>query len=278
MSEHTYYVNGEFVLESKASISVKDLAILRGYGAFDYFRTYNGQFDPTDNIKRLMRSCNEIQLPLHMTEEELATAISQTVDKNRHLGDEFDVRIIVTGGISSSNILPEGNPSIIIMVRPLPAPSKENYEKGVKIVTFDAERLFPSAKSTTYITAVIAMKHATSNKAIEAVYVKGDNVYEGTTSNCFIIKNGTLMTPDSHILKGITRANVLKVAEQSGVPVVVKPISTAELYDADEIFLTSASKRIMPVVQVDDKVVGSGVPGPVTKNLILQFDKYCYGK
>jgi len=263
-------VRGEFVPESNAVVNVKDLAVVRGYGTFDYFHTYNGKpVTISQNVKRLRRSCEQIELEYPWTDEQIEDIVLQTLEKNKGRSKEFDIRIILTGGISSTNMFPDGEPTLIVMVRPLlPTPS-EFYTDGVKVISYEGERLLPDAKSINYITAVIAQKRARKAKAIEAIYHKNGVVTEGTTVNIFAFYGNKLVTPEQSILKGITRSIVLEVC-QSHFEISVRTVTLEELYKADEVFITSASKHALPVIQIDDVKIGNGKVGENTKK-VLQF-------
>ncbi|MFQ3660004.1 MAG: aminotransferase class IV, partial [Anaerolineae bacterium] len=133
-----YYVNGQFVPSNEAVIPAADLAVLRGFGAFDFLRTYGGRpFRLKDNIARLRRSCDIIELALPYTDEQIYDIVMQTLETNRHLSDEFNIRLVVTGGISPDNITPTGESNLIVMVTPLQPPPAHWYTDGVKVIIVD---------------------------------------------------------------------------------------------------------------------------------------------
>jgi branched-chain amino acid aminotransferase len=277
-----YYVNGKFVPPEDAMISVRDLGILRGFGCFDYFRTYSGK--PVTlmlNVQRLRSSCTQIGLDFPWKDEEFASIIKETLKRN-HCSSELDwgIRIIVSGGCSASNIIPDSFPTLIIIPESIPSPTNEMIQKGVKVITVDLNRVFPTSKTTNYITAVVAQQKARKQNAQEAIYTHNGLVYEGTTSNIFAFYKNTLRTPGKDILPGITRALILDLLkttpeQRSPFQVEIGEMSYNSLLKADEVFITSANKRILPVVNVDDSIIGSGSTGKNTKTLLQLFNRRC---
>ncbi|QPC83883.1 aminotransferase class IV [Phototrophicus methaneseepsis] len=272
-----YYVNGAYVNSEEATLPVTDLAILRGYGVFDYLRTYNTKpFRLMDNMARLRNSATLIGLEYPWTDEEIAAIVQETLNRNGF--DESSVRIVMTGGTSPDNIMPVGKPSLIVMVEPLNPYPDTWYEKGVKIVTNSQTRLFPGAKSINYISAIMAVKEARAADAVESIYVtESGHILEGTTSNLFIMKGNTLVTTSiDRVLSGITRKTVLEIAT-SHFTVEERDITLEELLTADEVFITAANKRVVPVVLVNDTTIGDGTPGEGTQQLMALFDEVTYG-
>lgn len=271
-----FYVNGEYLPEYEATLPVRDLAILRGYGAFDYLRTYGQQpFRLDKNITRLRRSCEILNLVFPWSDEDLSNIVLETLSRNLALnkGGEYSIRLLVTGGISSSNITPDGDPSLMVLVQPFIAPAKALYENGVKIVSVDLNRLFPDAKSTLYTPAILAQKKAREQGGIEALYIDNEgNVLEGTTANIFAVYGNTIVTPPTadNILPGITRMTAIELAEEY-FTLEIRPLPFAELLKADEAFITSANREVMPVVEVDEHTIGDGKVGEGTQQMMALF-------
>jgi branched-chain amino acid aminotransferase len=265
-----FYVNGEFVDSNDAVIPVTDLSIIRGYGAFDFLRTYGGKpFRLMANIQRLRRSCEQIYLEFPWTDGELHFIVMETVRRNAF--PEASIRILITGGISPDNITPTGNPSLLVMVAPLKPQPAHWYTDGVKVITREMDRIVPGAKSINYIPAIMALRHAGTENAIEALYVSYQgNVLEGTTSNLFAFYGDTLVTPGETILPGITRNVVLELA-QGVFNIEIRSIPREALYRADEVFITASNKQVVPVVQVDDRTIGSGKVGERTQRIMALF-------
>jgi branched-chain amino acid aminotransferase len=267
-----YYVNGQFVPAEEASLPATDLAILRGFGVFDYLRTYNGKpFRLHNNIARLRRSANIIGLDYPHTDDDITQIVHATLAKNAGLADNFAVRIVVTGGTSPDNITPSDKPSLLVMVTPLKEYPAEWYEHGVKVITVDIARVFPNAKSTNYIPAIVALRMAKAQEAVEALYLDSAGmVLEATTSNLFAFFGNTLVTPEEGILPGITRATVLELARDH-YTLEVRGIHREELLKADEVFMSAANKKVMPVRQIDDTLIGDGRVGERTRHMMELF-------
>lgn len=265
-----YYVDGEFVPADDARIPAADLAILRGYGVFDFMRTYNGQpFHLEQHIARLFRSAEQIMLDMPWTPEQVHDIVLETVARNHH--PESNVRIIVTGGDTTDWITPSGPPRLIVLVYPAAPPPEQYYIDGVKIITVNEARAMPYAKTIHYIPAIRALKRAKAAGAVEAIYTdERGRALEGTTTNLFAFYNGTLVTPGDGILPGITRGTVLDLAH-SAFPVEIRDILVEELYRADEVFITASNKQVMPVVQVDEARIGTGQPGENTRRMMALF-------
>lgn len=266
-----YYVNGTLVDADNAMIAATDLAVLRGYGAFDFLRTYGGRpFRLDANIGRLRRSCEIIELALPYTNEQLAAAVWQTLEANHGLAEEFNIRLVVTGGISPDNITPTGSSTLMVMVTPLHELPAWWYSDGVKVVTVDIERIFPTSKSTNYIPAIIAQKRAREQGGVEAIYHRNGLILEGTTTNLFAFYGDVLVTPSVGILPGITRQTVLELA-QPHYTVQVRDLPVSEFFQAEEVFMTAANKQIVPINQVDDTLFSGGQPGERTRHIMELF-------
>lgn len=268
-----YYVDGHYVDQAAAVLPVTDLVILRGYGVFDFLRTYNGHpFHLTAHVERLRNSAALIGLGCPWSTDALAAVVHQTLDKNGY--PDANIRLLITGGDSDDNISPGQNPRLLVMVDPLKDFPENWYRDGVKIITTRLNRFIPGAKSIDYIRAIITLRDAREVGAIESVYVsQNDQVLEGTTSNLFIVRDGSVITPSDDILPGITREVLLDILKAE-FPIEVRPLSRQELLDSDEAFLASSTKELVPVVQVDDQVVGEHRPGPITRRIMELFRNY----
>lgn len=269
----TYYVDGEFVTAEEARIPVDDLAILRGYGVFDFLRTYNGKpIFLNAHLERLQHSAGLIGLELPWTAEKIGDLVNQTLARNTHA--EANIRIVVTGGASPDFMTPGGKPRLLILVTALSQPPGWWYSKGIKIITLHTRRSFPGAKSIDYIPATVALREARRQDAVEAVYLDDSgNVLEGTTSNIFMFAGEHLATPAEEILGGVTRMNIMAIAGDR-YDVQVRRIEREELLAASEVFITSTNKGVVPVVRVDANRIGRGVPGERTRGLMRAFGEH----
>lgn len=268
-----YYIDGEFVPADEAVIPVNDLAVIRGYGVFDFLRTYGGKpFFLKEHIERLEQSARQIDLDFPWSHSKLAAVVMQTLNRNNY--SEANIRIVVTGGASPDFITPQGKPRLLVLVTPAQKLPEWWYENGVKIITTFAERFIPGAKSINYIPATIALKKARKQNAVEAVYIDRDGfVQEGTTSNLFAFIGDKLVTPGREILAGITRHVVLTLAEGM-FDTEIRDIKKDELLKADEVFVTGTNKGLVPVVQVDDTFIGDGKPGARTRQVMETLAEY----
>lgn len=269
------YINGEFVEASQARIPASDLAVLRGYGVFDFLRTYGGQpFRLVEHLQRLQRSAELIELacPWHL--EELADIVEQTLRRNNY--SESGIRIVITGGDSPSGFTPTGDSRLLVMVTPLQPPPAETCLRGADVVTIEQARHLPEAKTINYIPGITALLKArrANPQAIDAIYTEAGKVIEGTRSNTFICRGGRWSTPASDVLPGITRAEVIKLL---GDRVDLRDIMLDEYYAADEVIITSSTIEIVPVVRVDDRVIGEGAPGEHTRALLGRWRELVAG-
>lgn len=273
MSELICYINGIFVSLDEASLPVQDLAILRGYGVFDFLRTYNGKpFKLREHLRRLENSAKLILLDLPHSLEEMEAIIYDTLRRN-HL-PEANIRILVTGGVSADGIMPITKAGLIVLVTPPREYPVEYYEHGVKVITIEIDRYIPNAKTINYIPAIVALKKARQAGAIEALYVNRENcILEGTTTNFFVFRGNQLITPKDDILPGVTREVVLELAQEK-FEIIEYPLAIDDLSGVDEAFICASNKEIMPVRQVNDLQIGNQTPGPNTQLLMDRFWKY----
>ncbi len=273
MTESIYYVNGQFLPAGQAALPLNDLALVRGYGVFDFLRTYHGRpFHLMDHLERLRHSAAQIDLELPHSIEEIAEIVFETLARSGL--PEANIRVIVTGGPSENFFTPSQPAGLIVMVTPISRYPAELYTAGCRVITTRLTRELPTVKSLNYIGAIVAMKAAAAHGAIEALYLDGqEQISEGTRANFFGVRNGRLITPETGILPGITRQVVLRLAHPD-IPVERRPLPLAELGALDEAFLTSSTKEIMPVAQVDEQTIGGGTVGPVTRALMARFRAY----
>ncbi len=268
-----YYMDGTFVPETEATLPVSDLIILRGYGVFDFLRTYGGRpFHLDAHIRRLLNSARLIGLSCPWRFQEIEDIVTETLARNNF--PEANVRLMITGGDSADSITPGEKPRLLVMVTALKTFPEAWYATGVKISTTDVTRFIPGAKSIDYIRGILALHEAHSIGAVEAIYVDDrGRVLEGTTSNIFAVIGGQLVTPPDDILPGVTRDVTLDLVRPQATP-QLRPLTRAELYRAEEVFLSSSNKEIMPVVQVDGKIIGNGSPGAMTRQIMGLFRDY----
>jgi branched-chain amino acid aminotransferase len=265
-----WYIGGQWVHPDEATISINDMAVLRGYSVFESLRTYNFRpFHLDEHLERLYRSAIMIDMEVPWSSKQIADIVREIITRNTY--QNASIRLLVTGGESEDGILPSGNPLLVVMITPLRERDMERFARGSKLITTKLQRISPEAKTANYIAAVRALKEASRRNASDALFVnEREHVLEATRSNFFIFRGDTLVTPRRGILIGITRNIVLELA-QSLYVVEERPILLEELALADEAFITSSAKEITPVVQIDDLIIGDGKPGPHTYQLEQRF-------
>lgn len=269
-----FYVNGQFVEENQAVIDVTDLSVIRGYGVFDFLRTYNGvPFHLTDHLLRLERSAKLIGLKLPHPVAEIDAIVRETLARNNH--PESNIRILVTGGNSPDGITPGDNPRLMVMISAVKSLPPESYTDGVKVITSHVERFMPGAKSINYIPAILCQAEAKSRQAIESIYVDKDGyLLEGTTSNLFVVRDNILITPPTtRVLPGITRQVVLELCEKK-FNIEIRNFHKDELRLIEEAFLASSVREVVPVVTVDAIGIGNSQPGSLTRKVMELFRQY----
>jgi branched-chain amino acid aminotransferase len=278
----TVNVNGRVSDQEHAVISVFDHGFLYGEGVYETLRTYNGQpflFDR--HMTRLRKSAGMIALPVPLSDAEIDSRFRETM-RAAGLGDaperEAYIRLLLTRGIGELTYDPAATPlpSIVVIVKPNAHPAREVFERGVRVSLVSVVRNHPSTvnpliKSNSLLNNALAMQEALRRGGFEGVMrnYKGE-LAECTQSNLFIVKDGAALTPplDAGLLPGITRAFLFEVGVEIGVEVREAVLRDDDLLGADEAFLTSTTREVVPIVQVDDRTIGSGAPGPVTNALL----------
>ena len=277
------YIDGEFHLKGEAKISVYDHGLLYGDGVFEGIRQYNGiVFRLRDHIERLFEGLRVIRVNIPYTKEQLMDAVVETLQKNT-LTDAY-IRLVITRGRGNLGLDPRScpKPSIIIMAEPVaPAHGREARERGITAVISSIRRdmvdgTSHEVKSLNYIQSIMSKFQAIDSGTDEAVMLDHRGmISEFHGSNLFILKQGILHTPTSAagILHGVTRARVMKLAEELGYEVRERDVTPYELMTADEAFLTGTMAEIVPVVKVQGVPIADGKPGPVTKEIIRAFQR-----
>ena len=277
----TVNVNGRITPECEAVISVFDHGFLYGEGVYETMRTYHGRpflFDR--HMRRLRRSASMIELPLPFSDDQLAAQIRATQDAAKLDGEAY-IRVLVTRGVGelTYDLKATPNPSLVIIVKPQVDPPADAYDKGVRVVIVDIVRNHPATvnpmiKSNNLMNSALAMQQALRSNAFEGVMrnYKGE-LTECTTANLFIVKNNVVLTPplEAGLLPGITREYLFDVGKDIGVEVRERILGDDDLFRADEAFLTSTTRELIPIVTVNDRMVGNGRPGPVTWKLLNAF-------
>lgn len=265
-----WYVGGKWVHPHEATLSINDIAVLRGYSVFESLRTYDWHpFHLDEHLLRLYRSAVMIEMEIPWSSEQIANVVREVIARNayRHAA----IRLLITGGESEDGILPSGKPTLALLITPLDERDMGRFARGYKLITTSLQRVSPEAKTANYVAAVRALKDAARRNADDALFVNEQgHVLEATRSNFFIFRGDTLVTPREGILIGVTRNVVLELA-QGSFAIEERPILLEELPLAEEAFVTSSSREITPVVQIDDLIIGDGKPGLRTFELEQRF-------
>ncbi|HNT51605.1 MAG TPA: aminotransferase class IV [Cyclobacteriaceae bacterium] len=262
------FLNTEFLPAEKTFVHVSDLAVQRGYGIFDFLKAVNGKIPFIDDyFDRFYRSAEFMQLPVSLTRAQLKEVVYELVQRNGEAN--AGIKMVLTGGYS-----PDGyeiaTPNLIITQHALPMPSAKMLEQGVKIITHEFRREMPLVKSINYTTGVWLQRKVKEANAYDVLYHLHGEVSEFPRCNLFVVKeNGHVVTPAVHVLEGITRKNILSLRE--GITVVEGKITLDDIWHASEVFLTSTTKRVVPIVQVDDVRIGTGKPGPVVQKILNEL-------
>jgi branched-chain amino acid aminotransferase len=275
-------IDGEtFTRREDAKVSVFDHGFLYGDSVYEVFRTYGGHpFEVGPHLARLAGSARGIALELPWSAAELAGEVERLVRDAACPGETY-IRLIVTRGVGEIDLNPAAcaRPSLILIAKDLPPPAPDLYERGISLAIVTRVRnepgtVDPAIKTGNYLNSVLAHHEAKRRGASEAVMLnaRGD-VTECPTSNIFLVRDGILRTPslESGILSGITRSDVLRLARENRIPVRDETVPAKALRDADEVFITSTTRGIMPVATLDNAPLRRSAPGEVTRRLMDLF-------
>jgi branched-chain amino acid aminotransferase len=279
-------INGRICNEREAVVSVFDQGFLFGDGVYEVIRTYDGEpFQLDRHLRRLRASAGMLSLKVAATDAEFETRIRDTIAAFKAgpgpAGTDYYVRILLTRGVGDMSYDPAASPSptTVIIVRPLSPTAPEVFEKGVTIALVSIVRNHPGSvspliKSNNLLNNAMAMQEAIRRGAFEGLMrnFRGE-LAECAQSNIFIVREGGLLTPPlaAGILPGITREFILEFAPAAGIPAAEATLRDGDLFAADEAFLSVTTREIVPVVRVDDRVIGGGTPGPVTRALAAEL-------
>jgi branched-chain amino acid aminotransferase len=273
-------IDGVLFAPDEAKVSVYDRGFVFGDAIFEVLRTYRGvPFALDEHLARLRRSADRVLFALPVDHATLRSEVERAIAAAQN-PDSY-VRIIVTRGAGPLSLDPDtaGRPLRVILVEPVAAPSRDAYVRGIEAATVHTRRpaddtAATGAKVTNYLESLLAVRAAKVRGAQEAliVDVRGD-VVEGATSNVFVVRDGRVTTvpEDAGILAGVTRAHVIATAVALGVAIEERRLRPEDLYAADEVFVTSSIRELLPVVRVDGRTVGAGTPGPVSRALHRGF-------
>jgi branched-chain amino acid aminotransferase len=281
------WMNGKLVSAAEASVNVFDHGLLYGDGVFEGIRVYNGKvFERIAHLRRLYDSANAIRLQIPYDIKQLSDALDETLKANDLLeaGKESYIRLLVTRGVGVLGISPmrTWKPMVIIIAARIEMYSKEMYENGMAVIISSYTRNHPNAmppriKSLNYLNNILGKIEAHDAGVGEAIMLNHMGfVGEATGDNVFIVRDGQILTPHtaSGLLAGITRATVIRLARQEGIELEEKNLERMDLYSCDEMFLTGTGAELIPVTRIDNRTIGTGRPGPITKKLMELYRKH----
>lgn len=253
MSTLHCYINKEFVPIEKAGVSVTDLLVQRGYGIFDYLRVAdNKPLFLEDHLERFYNSANTMRLQVKESKEEVLEKVYELIKMNNL--SYSGIRLLIGGGDSADGYT-IFEPSLMIIQQPIPTPPDTMNLQGIRLASFEYQRQLSRVKTTDYLMAIHLQPWMKEQGADDILYYSEGIVRECPRSNFFIIKNGTIITASNKMLLGITRKNILRIASENNIPVEERDFTIAELKTADEAFISSSTKRITAVRQIDDYIL-----------------------
>jgi branched-chain amino acid aminotransferase len=274
------WIDGKLVDKENAKLSVYDHGLLYGDGVFEGLRVYNGRiYEVSAHLRRLFESARAIRLTIPKTAEELKAAMDETVRANGFT--DCYIRLVVTRGVGYLGLNPNkcSNPTVFIIADMIELYPPEMYEKGMAIITASVIRNHPNAvspriKSLNYLNNILAKLEAADANVPEALMLNHEgNVAECTADNIFIVRDGLVHTPGiaDGILEGVTRRTIFALCQKLGVSCSERTLQRHDIYVADECFLTGSGAEVIAVTKIDNRPIGSGQPGPITKKLLAAF-------
>jgi len=256
------YINREYIPFNQSSVPVSDLIVQRGYGIFDFFLVKD-KVPPflSFHLDRFIRSAALMGLDLPYTKEELTEIVNSLIQKNNI--QNSSVKIMLTGGVSPDDFtLTPAASSLIVINKPFEIKWPEAWKNGASLITSRYQREVPEAKTINYIRSVRLSRQLMESGAAEVLYLDRNWVRECSRSNVFYVKDHCVYTPKTKILEGVTRKRILQL---EGYNILVADFKLKELLAADEVFITSTSKGVLPVIKIDSKIISNGRIGAITQ-------------
>ncbi|AFK02632.1 aminotransferase class IV [Emticicia oligotrophica DSM 17448] len=251
---HHCYLNNKIDSVENTNIHITDLGLLRGYGLFDYFRTYNGRpFQWDWYWERFDRSAKLMKLPNPISKEKAYSVVMALIEKSGL--EDCGIRFVLTGGYSP-DAMKMIEPNLLIISEDIHPVKESEYEAGMKVISHEYVRDYPEIKSTDYKHLMILQSDIREAGATDVLFHKDGKISELSRSNVFIVKNNVIATPDTQILRGITRRYILELAK-ANFKVEERSVALQEVLEADEVFTTSTTKKVLPITRIDNQLVGS---------------------
>jgi len=297
------WMNGGWVEEESATVSVRDTGLLHAAGVFTTMRAYGGKVLALDrHLRRLRESCEALFVPLQYRDDALTAATAELLEKNQ-LSDAR-LRLTVTRGRATQDPLHgmKLEPTVLLTAAPLEPYPQEYYQKGMTVIVLDEQKLNPydlqaGHKTLNYFSRLSALREANRRQAGEALWFNVHNhLQSGSITNVLLVKDGQLLTPPtqqemheesvraatpyprSNVLPGVTRSIVLDLAADAGIAARRQGLTINDLLEADEVFITNSNMGMMPVCRVERKAIGADKPGPITLRLMEQYAALVSGR
>ncbi|MBP6859971.1 MAG: aminotransferase class IV [Candidatus Pacebacteria bacterium] len=275
MNEPVAFLNGAFLPLQEAKVGILDLGVLRSYGVYEGITVIGGKpFRFEDHWQRLLKSAAALSLTIPIERDAFEAALIEIAKRNSP-DTRATVRVVLTGGEALGGLehVP-GRETFFINCEPAFVLAPEVFTDGVSLITSEHQRMMPEYKTINYINAVMLQPKRRAANALEILYHANGNMLECSTSNAFIVKDKVVITAKEGVLHGITRKVILELAAEAGYKTEERAVSMDDVWNADEVFITSSFKDVVPVIRIDDRKVGSGKPGTLTTDLIGRFRKY----
>jgi D-alanine transaminase/branched-chain amino acid aminotransferase len=268
------YSNGKVLRKNEIKVGIVDLVMLRGYGVFDYLRTYYGKtFHINDYLTRFEQSAKGMKLKLPLKQKEIISVINHLLKKNNASEKkDFGIRLLLTGGYSLDSYLPAIKPNLFILIENLPHYPDWYSTKGIKLMLSEHKREMSRIKTINYLTAIHLSDERRKLKAQDTLYCYDGKILETTRNNFFLFHGNTLVTAKNDVLQGISRKAVIELARRK-FKVEVRAMLKKEINSCSECFVTGTTRGVTPVVQIDNKKIGNGKPGKNTLELIKMFNE-----
>lgn len=265
------FLNDEFLAEEKAALHFRDLSVMRGYGIFDFLKVLNGvPVFIDDHLNRFYFSAAEMMMDVSYSKDELKNIINELLKKNGT--PDTGLRITLTGGYSKDGYQ-LAKPNLIISLHSFQPPTPDQFEKGIKLITYQHQRQLPHVKTIDYLMAIWLQPAIHQKNADDVLYHQNGIISECPRSNIFFVTNeNKLVTPAKNILKGVVRQKILHLAKEI-CEIEERDISIYELVNVSEVFITSTTKSILPVAQIDEYRFNNSKTVSRHLNLLLQHSQ-----
>ncbi len=271
------YLNGDIIPADSACISPYDIGLLRGFAVFDLLRTVHGRpFLLGEHLKRLRESAAHLGLQVPRSDAEIAEIIDELLERNGH--EEATVRLVLTGGVSPDGMqFDAAKPTFFILTADIHLPPDSLYSEGGKLVSHLHRREAPLAKTTNYLTMLQQRPVTDAAGAMDLLYHDGEHVFEAASASVYFVRDNTILAPRNSVLWGTIGSYVLELA-RGRYDVLFTDITLADAFSADEVFLTSTTRAVVPITAIDDTVIGDGTPGPITRELMAAYREAAFGE